>query len=148
MRKTATLATILTALCAPAALPGGASLDAAAAGQRAMPQDLILLDGTQRLKPGRILKYEVGCARRCELTTSNVLHLPGRDLGPLLVDAEPLEANEYVYIYVGLNKAAKRLLLKSRNKARLRTTITATEADTGHEYVVNRSFRFQVSSGQ
>jgi hypothetical protein len=72
------------------------------------PQTLVQFAAPFRLQIGKTLKYSVGCSAACDLTSSNVLRLPGRDLGPLVVDPAPLEKGQYVFLYVGLNPAAKK----------------------------------------
>jgi hypothetical protein len=135
---------ISTALALLAAVASWAPAGSTAADPAEAP---VVFGAPARLKVAKALKFNVGCSARCDLTTSNVLHLPDHDLGPLVVDPAPLEKGEFVYVIVGLNKAAKMELAANAAKARLRTTITATDLETGHETVVHHSFRFKVWSG-
>jgi hypothetical protein len=138
------IAPICTALALLGAVASSAPAGSAAADATDSP---VLFGPPARLKAARIVKFSVGCSTRCDLTTSNVLHLPDRDLGPLVVDPEPLEKGAYVWVTVGLNRAAKQELADNAGRSRLRTTITATDLETGHETVVNHSFRFKIRSG-
>jgi hypothetical protein len=125
---------------------GAPSAPDRAGAQEVVPLDLVFFGPQTRLKVGKTLKYTVGCSAQCDLVTSHILHFPGRDLGPLTVDPQPMAKNQSIVVYLRINKAAKSILSKNRGKARLKAEITAKNLETGSEIVVNRTFRFQVAS--
>jgi hypothetical protein len=76
------------------------------------------------------------------VTATSTLKLKGPDLAPAVVPGT-LTAGEPASPYIVLNKAAKSALKADPSKARLVTSITATDLATGASQTISRTYRFK-----
>jgi hypothetical protein len=97
---------------------------------------------TGKLKVAKRIQYNIVCSVNCQVTATSTLKLKGPDLPPAVVPGT-LAAGAPASPFIVLNKPAKRALKANPSKARLVTTITATDLATGASQTVNRTYRFK-----
>jgi hypothetical protein len=125
---------VVAALCSLALLVPAASASAQTA--------IVSYVTTGKLKVAKRIQYNIVCSVQCQVTASSTLKLKGPDLPPAVVPGT-LAANAVASPFIVLNKPALHALKSNVGKARLVTTITATDTATGASQTISRTFRFR-----
>ncbi len=89
------------------------------------------------------ISYEVSCSANCSLTATQQLLIKGPDLKPATVGPGTFGPGVNAVPYLQLPKRAVKELRKNLGKVRLKTTIEATNLDTGVADTISQTFRFK-----
>ena len=126
-----------------AALASAAPAGLASQGATAAVEDdtLVAYLPVGKLKVGKRISYRFECLTACQVTASSTLVLQGPNLGPA-VDTGIFSAGEIAHEFLTLNKPARLAIKSHLGAAKLRTSITASNA-AGLTDTDTRIFRFR-----
>jgi hypothetical protein len=125
---------VVAALCSLALLVPAASASA--------QTTVVSYVTTGKLKIAKRIQYNIVCSVDCQVTVSSTLKLKGPDLLPQVVPGQ-LAAGAISSPFIRLNGPALHALKSNVGRARLVTTITATDMATGASQTIRRTFRFK-----
>jgi hypothetical protein len=97
---------------------------------------------TGKLKAAKRIQYSVVCSVNCQLTATSTLKLKGPDLPPAVVPGQ-LAAGAPRQPFIVLNKAGLHALRSDVGKAKLVSSVTATDLATGASQTINTVFKFK-----
>jgi hypothetical protein len=125
---------LIAALCSLALLVPAASTSA--------QTSIVSYATTGRLKVAKRIQYNIVCSVQCQVTASSTLKLKGPDLPPAVVPGT-LAAGAVASPFIVLNRPALHALKSDPGKARLVSSITATDTATGASQTISRTFKFK-----
>lgn len=148
---TAIAAAAAAALLVPAVAgaSGGASLAPAGAGTptaTASGEELVTYQTLGKLKVDKRVTYLIACGapagQTCSFEVTNTIVLPGPNV-TLHTSGGPFVSGQLVEVFIQLNKGARRAIVASGKKAKLRSEVTATNVNTGEVDFDEGVFRFK-----
>lgn len=131
MRAKLTIGALALAIAALAAAPASAG------------NGLLAYVSPSPLKLEQRISYEVSCSASCSLTATNQLLVPGPDAPPATVGPDTFGPAVNAVPYLQLTKRATKVLRHNAKKVRLKSTIEATNLDTGVTDTISQTFRFK-----